>query len=305
MNTNGDQNINMTTQSFILPGVPRAARYLSFTVRPGVTPNATAEMVKNLRVNEHTVIGIGSPLVAHWDSNIEGLRWFPALVGPGIEVPSTQYALWLWLRGDNPGDVALRSLAIEDSVRAAFRLQQSVDAFKYGEGDLGLDLTGYEDGTENPTGQDAVDAAITEGGTEGMAGSSFVAVQKWVHDLRHFSSLTQTEQDDIIGRRKSDNTEIEDAPESAHVKRTEQESFEPEAFILRRSMPFAGSNGQGLMFVAFGKSLDPFEVQMKRMMGQEDGIPDALFQFSRAVSGEYYWCPPVRDGRLDLTAVGL
>jgi len=188
-------------------------------------------------------------------------------------------------------------------LQEGFRLEQVVDAFRYGDGKLGLDLTGYEDGTENPTGDDAVVAAFVKDCAEDMDGSSFVAVQQWVHDLRAFSALPQMEQDHIIGRRKSDNSEIEDAPTSAHVKRTEQESFNPDAFVVRRSMPFAGTSGEGLMFVAFGKTLDAFEVQLRRMVGLEDGIPDALFRFSRAISGAYYWCPPVRDGRLDLSAV--
>lgn len=115
--------------------------------------------------------------------------------------------------------------------------------------------------------------------------------------------MPPAEQDNIIGRRKSDNEELEHPPESAHVKRTEQESFTPEAFVLRRSMPFADTHGEGLMFVAFGHSLDAFEVQLRRMVGLEDGIADGLFLFSRAVSGGYYWCPPVSDGRLDLGAV--
>ena len=68
-------------------------------------------------------------------------------------------------------------------------------------------------------------------------------------------------------------------------------------------MPFASPEGEGLMFVAYGKSFDAFEAQLRRMVGLEDGIPDALFRFSRPVSGGYYWCPPVRDGRLDLRAV--
>jgi putative iron-dependent peroxidase len=134
-------------------------------------------------------------------------------------------------------------------------------------------------------------------------GSSFVAVQQWVHDLRSFSALPEVEQDHIIGRRKSDNQEIEDAPESAHVKRAEQESFTPEAIVLRRSMPFAQTYGEGLMFVAFGKTFDAFEVQLRRMAGLEDGIVDALFRFSRPVNGAYYWCPPVRNNRLDLESI--
>ena len=196
-----------------------------------------------------------------------------------------------------------RSIAITDSLRNGFHLEQVIDGFKHGDGELGLDLTGYEDGTENPVGDDAVAAGFVQGGAPGMAGSSFVAVQQCVHDLRRFSSFPVSEQDHIIGRRKSDNEELEDAPPSAHTKRTEQESFSPESFVLRRSMPFASPGDEGLMFVAFGKSFDAFEAQLRRMVGLEDGITDALFRFSSATTGGYYWCPPVSTGRLDLGAL--
>ena len=59
------------------------------------------------------------------------------------------------------------------------------------------------------------------------------------------------------------------------------------------------------MFVAFGKSFDAFEMQMRRMAGQEDGITDALFLISKPITGAFFWCPPLRDGRLDLRLLGL
>jgi putative iron-dependent peroxidase len=192
--------------------------------------------------------------------------------------------------------------AIENALGSAFRLDRVVDGFKY---DRGLDLSGYEDGTENPKGDDAVAAAIVGGRGPGLDGSSFVAVQQWIHDLDHFESLSPDERDNIVGRRLSDNEEIEDAPPSAHVKRTAQESFEPEAFVVRRSMPWADAIGEGLMFVAFGKSLDAFEAQLRRMVGEEDGITDGMFRFSRPISGSYFWCPPVADGKLDLRALSV
>jgi putative iron-dependent peroxidase len=63
------------------------------------------------------------------------------------------------------------------------------------------------------------------------------------------------------------------------------------------------------MFVAFGKSFDAFEAQMRRMAGLDDGIVDAMFQISRPVTGAHFWCPPVRQDatgmRLDLRQMGL
>jgi putative iron-dependent peroxidase len=217
-------------------------------------------------------------------------------------VPSTPAALWCWLRGEDRGEIVLRARAIEKMLAPAFEVTGVVDAFKHGRG---LDLTGYEDGTENPKGKKAVEAAIVSDRRPGYGGASFVAVQQWVHDFDRFAAMPQKERDASIGRRRKDNKELGDAPDFAHVKRTAQESFTPEAFVWRRSMPWADATQAGLMFVAFGRSLDAFDAQLKRMAGAEDGIVDALFTFTRPVTGAYYWCPPVKGKKLDLRAIGL
>ena len=137
----------------------------------------------------------------------------------------------------------------------------------------------------------------------GLDGSSFAAVQQWVHDLARFESFGAAGQDETIGRRRSDNEEMEDAPLAAHVKRTEQEAFDPPAYLVRRSMPWADATREGLVFVAFGRRLETFEVLLRRMAGADDGIVDRLFRFTRPVTGAFFWCPPVAAGRLDLGAV--
>ena len=85
-------------QDSILSDIPRAARYLSFNLRPGADPAAIRESVQNLESNDGMIVGIGAPLVSLWGGSIEGLRTFPALSGPDMQVPSTQHALWCWLR---------------------------------------------------------------------------------------------------------------------------------------------------------------------------------------------------------------
>ena len=217
-------------------------------------------------------------------------------------MPSTPAALWCWLRGEERGEIVLHAREIEKILAPAFETSGVIDAFKHRRG---LDLTGYEDGTENPKGKKAAGAAIVQDKRPGLAGASFAAVQQWVHDLDKFAAMPRKDQDNTMGRRKTDNKELGNAPPSAHVKRSEQESFSPEAFVLRRSMPWADATRAGLVFVAFGKSLDAFEAQLRRMVGAEDGTADALFRFTRPVTGVYLWCPPVRKGRIDLRAIGL
>lgn len=214
-----------------------------------------------------------------------------------MAVPATAGALWCWVRGEDRGTLLHRSRVLVDLLGDAFKVQSVVDGFRHR---VGRDLTGYIDGTENPKGAKALRTAILGGRGPGLNGSSYVAVQQWLHDFRAFDALSWREQDDAIGRRRRDNVELEHTPASAHIKRTAQESFDPQAFVVRRSMPWLDGQCSGLMFVAFGASFDAYEAQMRRMAGLEDGITDALFRFSRPLTGVYYWCPPVQRGRLDL-----
>ncbi len=289
-------------QPGILANVPRLARYLEFSLVPDEEVKPCLEALRELADGDSIVVGFGASAVAALGKKVEGLGVFPADSGPGFEVPSTPMALWCWLRTEDRGDHVHQTRAIAEALAPAFLLDQVIDAFQHGES---RDLTGYEDGTENPDGDEALAAGVVQDGGAGLDGSSFVAVQQWLHDLDHFQGMPQQEQDHVIGRRKSDNEELDDAPESAHVKRTAQENFTPEAFVLRRSMPWASAEGEGLVFVSFGKSFDAFEALLNRMMGKDDGIVDALFRFTRPMSGCYYWCPPMKDGKLDLTALGL
>lgn len=289
-------------QPGILGAVPRLARYLTFSLMNVSEAPKVLRSLRNVADGDKTVVGFGQPLVLGLGGRIGGLRTFPSYAGAAFTVPSTPAALWCWLRGDDRGELLHRSRSIQRAVSPAFSPDSVIDAFQYG---ASRDLTGYEDGTENPKGKKATNAAIVQGEGERLGGSSFVAVQQWVHDLDRFDSMPAREQDNTVGRRKKDNKEIADAPPSAHVKRTAQETFTPEALVLRRSMPWADGARAGLVFVAFGKSLDAFEAQLRRMVGAEDGVVEALFKFTRPISGSSFWCPPMRNGRLDLRALGL
>ncbi len=289
-------------QPGILDDLPPHSRYLEFSLHPDCDPAPALRALAARGSDGGVVVGFGAGLVARMGAGVAPLRTFPAMSGPGCEIPSTQSDIWCWVRGEDRGTIMHMGRAIEETLSSAFSLSHIVDGFVH---DGGRDLSGYEDGTENPAGADAVNAAIAQGLDGGLDGSSFVAVQQWAHDLEHFETLQQDDRDNIIGRRLRDNEELDDAPISAHVKRTAQESFDPEAFILRRSMAWADAGGEGLMFTAFGASFDAFKAQLKRMAGHEDGILDGLFRFTRPLTGGYYWCPPIKDGTLDLAAMGL
>jgi len=290
------------SQPGILAPVPRFGAVLVFDLEPGAAPRAALATIAAEPADANVIVGVGEPLVLALERTIPGLRGFPALSGVGVAFPSTQGALWVTVRGDDRGEVFDRAMAIRAKVGGAFRLGEELATFRYREG---RDLTGYEDGTENPVGDAATAAAVVASGGDGVAGGSFVAAQRWLHDLTRFGKLDAGAKDAVIGRRLADNEEIDDAPESAHVKRAAQESFDPPAFMVRRSISWGTAREHGLYFVSYVESLDRFERVLRRMAGLEDGVVDALLGFSRPESGGYYFCPPMKGGHLDLRALGL
>ncbi|MDR2013583.1 MAG: Dyp-type peroxidase [Rhodanobacter sp.] len=291
-------------QPGILQPVPAAGRHVLFALTQPAQARAVLTAFASLTDGETAVVGLGPSLIHALGHRVPGLREFPTLAisGTAVQMPTTPAALWVWLRGADRGDFVLATHHMAQALAPAFALERVVDTFQY---NSGRDLTGYEDGTENPEGDAAIAAALVQGAGLGHDGASFVAVQQWLHDFDAFQRLTPAARDAAIGRRLQDNEELTDAPASAHVKRTAQESFTPPAFVLRRSMPWARDAQAGLMFLAFGQSLDAFEAQLRRMAGQDDGIADALFGFSKPVTGAYFWCPPMHGGHLDLSAIGM
>ncbi len=297
-------------QPGILDGVPAVARYVNFVLsETGADVQAIKHALQRLSplVNgSDVVLGIGPSLVDALGVEVPGLHELPDFSAAGMNVPSTPGTLWCWLRGDDLGDLLHLTRKVQKALAPALCVRHVVDGFRHSwSGSHGRDLTGYEDGTENPEGEAAEEAAFALGQGPGIDGSSFVAVQQWMHDLDAFEALGGDEANHHVGRNRETNEELGESPESAHVKRTAQESFEPEAFLLRRSMPWMVGMQAGLMFVAFGKSFDAFEAQMGRMAGLEDGIADAIFRISKPVNGAFYWCPPMKGSQLDLRQLGL
>jgi putative iron-dependent peroxidase len=292
----------LPAQPYILSKPFQCGLSLSFALAP------TADLAKALTRLARDfdprwgMVGLGEPLVRKLGKPVPGLRIFPAMSASGVGVPSTQQPLWMMLTASTQGAIFDVLTRVDRLASPDFVLVDSMPTFIYG---TGRDLTGFEDGTENPTGRKAAAAAIVAKG-EGMKGSSFVAVQRWLHDLHHFGTLSPARRDALIGRRHGTNEEIESAPRSSHVKRSTQEDFDPPAFMVRRSMPFVAGKQNGLEFISYVARLDTFEIIMRRMAGLDrDGISDALFTFSRPVTGGYYWCPPLRSRRLDLRILGL
>jgi putative iron-dependent peroxidase len=152
-----------------------------------------------------------------------------------------------------------------------------------------LDLTGFIDGTENPTLVEATDVAIVRDGSPG-AGSSVLLLQRWEHDAQAWEALPTERQEAIIGRRRADSAELDPVPPASHVARTDQEAF---GKIFRRNIAYGTVSSHGTIFVGFCASQAILAAMLESMVGLGDAPRDDLTRFTRAVSGAYYVIPSV------------
>lgn len=209
----------------------------------------------------------------------------------GYTMPATQHDLWVWVAGhayDTVFDVAREAIA---ALAPVARLATEVAGWTYKDS---RDLTGFIDGTENPSLAEAPEVALIADGARG-AGGSVVLVQQWLHAAAAFEALSREEQEKVIGRTKQ--TSIELAEEvrgvASHVSRTVIEVNGVEQHIFRRNSPFGTATSHGTMFIGFSADQHRLARMLARMAGAEDGIRDALTRYTTAVSGAYYFVPSV------------
>src|SRR5712691_12449486 len=158
------------------------------------------------------------------------------------------------------------------------------------------DLLGFVDGTENPTGQEAIEATLIGEEDANFAGGSYVIVQKYLHDMAAWNALPTEEQERIIGRTKLTDIELDDSvkPSFAHNALTKITKDGQEIKILRDNMPFgqAAQGEFGTYFIGYSRSPRTIEQMLQNMfIGNPPGNYDRLLDFSRAVTGNLFFVP--------------
>jgi putative iron-dependent peroxidase len=202
----------------------------------------------------------------------------------GYVMPATQHDAVLWLSGvayDVVFEIARKAIA---ELRSLVIVAEETSSWPYMHD---RDLTGFIDGTENPSLIDAPEFALIPSGDTGAAGTVLL-LQKWEHDAALWESLSVAEQERVIGRLKLDSTEIEDKADDSHVASTDQDSF---GKIFRRNMPYGTVTDHGTMFVGFSADQKRLSDMLESMAGIGGGSRDALTRYTRVLTGAYYFVP--------------
>jgi putative iron-dependent peroxidase len=214
-----------------------------------------------------------------------GLEGFNAeIAGPdAFTMPATQRDAVLWLSGsayDVVFETARAAIAVLGPLAS---VAEETSSWPY---QHDRDLTGFIDGSENPTLIEAPSVVLVPGGSPG-AGGTVLLLQKWEHDSAAWEGLSVAEQEQVIGRTKPDSIELDGKQQTSHVARTDQDTF---GHIFRRNMPYGTVTRHGTMFVGFAANQGPLTAMLESMAGL-GGERDALTLFTRPLTGAYYFVP--------------
>lgn len=208
--------------------------------------------------------------------------------------PSTPGDLLFHIRSERPDLCFEFERILLDSLGACVTVVDEVSGFRYFDA---RDLLGFVDGTANPTGLDLPASALVGNEDADFAGGSYVVVQKYLHDLNAWARIPTRLQEEIIGRTKIDNIEIDDddAPRKSHKSlATIVDADGAEYDILRDNMPFGRPGHQefGTYFIGYSRYLWVIEKMLQRMyVGDPPGAYDRLLDFSTPHTGTTFFAP--------------
>lgn len=169
-----------------------------------------------------------------------------------------------------------------------------IHGFKYWDA---RSILGFVDGTENPHGEDR--DLFAKVGEEDLQykGGSYLFVQKYLHNMDAWKSLSTEEQEKVIGRSKENDIEMSDEvkPANSHIALANIEGENGEELkIVRDNMPFGSpsTNEFGTYFISYASTFSTTKKMLTHMfVGDPVGNYDRILDFSTAVTGTLFFVP--------------
>jgi putative iron-dependent peroxidase len=222
------------------------------------------------------------------------LKPFAAIEGKPHRAPSTPGDILFHIRAQRADICFEFERILLQTLGSAVTTIDEVSGFRYFDA---RDLLGFVDGTANPAGPEIGESALVGDEDPEFAGGSYVVVQKYLHDLAAWGRASTALQEEIIGRTKIDNIELDDdaAPRKSHktlATIVDQDGNEHD--ILRDNMPFgrAGHGEFGTYFIGYTRHLWVIEKMLQRMfVGEPEGAYDRLLDFSTPHTGTTFFAP--------------
>lgn len=272
--------------------------FYEFNRAPGIDPQLLVRAVADLKPPRSTVGGVNMVLGFHpelWSTVAPAdappnVRAFEVDLrgSDGYTMPATQADLFVWFSAASYDVIFDLATSVIEALAGLATLAREETGWSYRHS---RDLTGFEDGTENPSLHVAPDIALIPDGKAGAAGSVLL-FQKWEHNSSAWRSLPDAQQEAVIGRTKPESIELgEDTmPANSHVTRTK---VHEEMNVFRRNVPYGTVANHGTLFFGFCAELYPLQKMLEQMAGTDGGPRDALPLYTTPLTDAYYFTPSV------------
>lgn len=157
----------------------------------------------------------------------------------------------------------------------------------------GRSILGFVDGTENPHGKDRDYFAVIGDSDLQYQGGSYLFVQKYIHNLNAWTTLSVDQQEKVMGRSKDNDIEMSDdiKPSNSHIALA---NVGDDFKVVRDNMPFGNisTNEMGTYFICYANTFTTVEKMLTNMfVGNPIGNYDRILDFSTAHTGTLFFAP--------------
>ncbi|UOU98427.1 Dyp-type peroxidase [Chryseobacterium daecheongense] len=215
---------------------------------------------------------------------------FQEIKGSKHMAVSTKGDLHFHIRADEKSFAYDMASIISDYIKEIADCVVEIQGFRYWDS---RSILGFVDGTENPHGKDRDHFAIVGDSDLPYEGGSYLFVQKYIHNLNAWKSLSVEEQEKVIGRSKDLDIEMEDdvKPKNSHIALA---NIGDDFKVVRDNMPFGNvsTNEMGTYFICYASTFSTVEKMLTNMfIGNPPGNYDRILDFSTAQTGTLFFVP--------------
>ncbi len=246
-------------------------------------PVSRASCVMGIGYNAWHQLNLPTPLPKE-------LANFAPITGEKHTAVSSKGDLHFHIRADNTSICYDMAAAITNILEPVATSVEEIHGFRYWDS---RSILGFVDGTENPQGQDREFFSMIGDDDAAYKGGSYLFVQKYIHNLSDWKTLSTEQQEKVIGRYKSNDVEMPDdvKPANAHIALA---NVGDDFKIVRDNMSFGNisTNEMGTYFIAYASTFSTVEKMLNNMfIGSPAGNYDRILDFSTPKTGSLFFVP--------------
>ncbi|GAB0109959.1 Dyp-type peroxidase [Pseudoalteromonas distincta] len=217
------------------------------------------------------------------------LQSFPNINHSEHVMSAQPFDLFVQIRSDREDVNHLFALQILKLFSPDVELVEQIRNFRFLDG---RDFNGFIYGGNTPHGRQKRATALVSKPNSFVDQGSYIHVQRFKHDLTLWQHLSLSEQEQIMGRTRLDNTLIEPIVNTSHAARCELKDENGHALLLNQSMPYGDVYEQGVLSITCASTGTAFEKVLRSRVGTGECY-DQWLDFTQADMGSAFFAPSI------------